>query len=103
MITFLDVETTFQINPDNRRSDPSPFHKDNKLVSVQYATGGDEPVFKWFYHQDMDVDPRVNHAAVQNTLHNTKLLVGHNIKFDLMWLWEESFAKEERFSGRLYQ
>ena len=59
MITFLDVETTFQINPDNRRSDPSPFHKDNKLVSLQYATGGDEPVFKWFYHQDKDVDPRV--------------------------------------------
>ena len=98
MITFLDVETTFQINPDNRRSDPSPFHKDNKLVSVQYATGGDEPVFKWFYHQDMDVDPRVNHAAVQNTLHNTKLLVGHNIKFDLMWLWEAGFV----YDGHVY-
>jgi DNA polymerase I-like protein with 3'-5' exonuclease and polymerase domains len=98
MITFLDVETTFQINPDNRRSDPSPFHKDNKLVSVQYATGGDEPVFKWFYHQDKNVDPRVNHAAVQNVLHNTKLLVGHNIKFDLMWLWEAGFV----YDGHVY-
>jgi DNA polymerase I-like protein with 3'-5' exonuclease and polymerase domains len=98
MITFLDVETMFQINPETKRSDPSPFHKDNKLVSVQYALDDAEPIFKWFYHQDKDIDPRVNHAAVQNVLHNTKLLVGHNIKFDLMWLWEAGFV----YDGPVY-
>ena len=25
MITFLDVETMFQINPETKRSDPTPF------------------------------------------------------------------------------
>ena len=64
MITFLDVETTFQINPNNRRSDPSPFHNDNKLVSVQYATDAGEPVFKWFYHEQKQPDTQQNHKDV---------------------------------------
>ena len=40
MITVLDVETTFMVN-ENRRSDPSPFCPDNKLVSVQYSQNSD--------------------------------------------------------------
>ena len=98
MITFLDVETTFQINPNNRRSDPSPFHNDNKLVSVQYATDAGEPVFKWFYHEQKQPDTQQNHKDVQEILDKTKLLVGHNIKFDLMWLWEAGFA----YDGHVY-
>ena len=47
MITVLDVETTFIIK-ENRRSDPSPFCPDNKLVSVQYSQGSQDPQFVWF-------------------------------------------------------
>lgn len=98
MITVLDVETTFQKDPETRRTDPSPFHKDNKLVSVQYAMGDDEPAICWFHHQDMTLDTREPFARIQNVLHGTTLLVGHNIKFDLVWLWESGFI----YTGRVY-
>ena len=98
MITTLDVETMFQTNPETKRTDPSPFHKDNKLVSVQYAFGDDAPVFHWFHHDTKQMDTHAQHADVQNILDNTTLLVGHNIKFDLVWLWESGFT----YDGDVY-
>ncbi len=98
MITVLDVETMFQTNPETKRTDPSPFHKDNKLVSVQYVTENNPPMFHWFHHDTEEIDTRVQHAQVQNVLHNTTLLVGHNIKFDLVWLWESGFI----YDGAVY-
>ena len=98
MITTLDVETMFQTNPETKRTDPSPFHRDNKLVSVQYACGDDEPVFHWFHHDTKQIDTHVQHADVQLVLDNTTLLVGHNIKFDLVWLWESGFT----YDGDVY-
>jgi len=98
MITFLDVETMFQINPETKRSDPTPFHKDNQLVSVQFATDDGEPQFHWFHHETLDIDTRAPFLAVQQVLHNTDVLVGHNIKFDLVWLWESGFT----YDGAVY-
>ena len=65
MITFLDVETMFQINPETKRSDPTPFHKDNQLVSVQLAVDDGEPRFHWFHHETLDVDTRAPFLSVQ--------------------------------------
>lgn len=98
MITTLDVETMFQKNPETKRTDPSPFHKDNKLVSVQYAIEDDEPVFRWFHHDTETIDTREVHNDVQNALDKTTLLIGHNIKFDLVWLWESGF----QYDGDVY-
>ena len=98
MITVLDVETTFQKDPETRRTDPSPFNSDNKLVSVQYATEGNAPAICWFYHVDGTINSRDSFTIIQNVLDNTKLLVGHNIKFDLVWLWEAGFV----YDGEVY-
>ena len=90
MITTVDVETSWQRN-ENGGYDPSPFHPDNILVSVgindeYYFTNHSERVDKGCFKN------------IQDTLNKTTLLVGHNIKFDLMWLLEAGF----KYNGRVY-
>jgi DNA polymerase I-like protein with 3'-5' exonuclease and polymerase domains len=90
MITTVDVETSWQ-KTENGGYDPSPFHPDNILVSVgindeYYFTNHSEKIDEGCYHK------------IQKILDKTTLLVGHNIKFDLMWLLESGF----KYSGRVY-
>ena len=74
MITTLDVETTFQKDA-SRRSDPTPFHHDNYLVSVQYNTCSDNtPKFVWFNHDEKVTDAKMSHSQVQSVLDKTNLL-----------------------------
>ena len=90
MITTVDVETSWQRN-ENGGYDPSPFHPDNILVSVGI---NDE---YYFTNHSERID-RGCAIKIQDTLNKTTLLVGHNIKFDLMWLLESGF----KYSGRVY-
>ena len=90
MITTVDVETSWQVTSTGGY-DPSPFHPDNILVSVgindeYYFTNHSERIDKGCYHN------------IQSVLDKTTLLIGHNIKFDLMWLLESGF----KYSGRVY-
>ena len=101
-ITYLDVETTFVIN-ENRRTDPSPFNSENKLVSVQYSHDSGPIHFHWFHHKDLDeaaAELTIGESfnLVQDVLDKTTVLIGHNIKFDLMWLWESGF----NYTGGVY-
>ena len=91
MITVLDVETSFQIVEG--KVDPLPFNPHNFLVSI-----GVNDDYYFFNHNDKEFDTQTNHKAVQDILNKTKLLVGHNIKFDLVWLLESGF----KYDGRLY-
>ena len=94
MITTVDVETSWQKN-ENGGYDPSPFHQDNILVSVGLNSyWGDE---YYFTNHSERIDEGCFHK-IQETLDKTTLLVGHNIKFDLMWLLEAGF----KCSGRVY-
>ena len=94
MITTVDVETSWQKN-ENGGYDPSPFHQDNILVSVGLNSYfGDE---YYFTNHSERIDEGCFHK-IQETLDKTTLLVGHNIKFDLMWLLEAGF----KYSGRVY-
>ena len=90
MITTVDVETSWQKN-ENGGYDPSPFHPDNILVSVGI---NDE---YYFTNHSERID-RGCAVKIQDTLNKTTLLVGHNIKFDLMWLLEAGF----KYRGRVY-
>ena len=90
MITTVDVETSWQ-KTETGGYDPSPFHADNILVSVgindeYYFTNHSERVDEGCYHK------------IQSILDKTTLLIGHNIKFDLMWLLESGF----KYTGRVY-
>ena len=94
MITTVDVETSWQKN-ENGGYDPSPFHPDNILVSVGLNSYfGDE---YYFTNHSERID-RGCAVKIQETLNKTTLLVGHNIKFDLMWLLEAGF----KYNGRVY-
>jgi len=94
MITTVDVETSWQKN-ENGGYDPSPFHPDNILVSVGLDSKyGDE---YYFTNHSERID-RGCAVKIQDTLNKTTLLVGHNIKFDLMWLLESGF----KYNGRVY-
>ena len=91
MITVLDVETSFQIK--DGKVDPLPFNPDNKLVSI-----GINDEYYFFSHNHKEFGVKTNHKKVQDTLDKTKLLIGHNIKFDLVWLLESGF----KYDGKLY-
>ena len=94
MITVLDVETTFQVLAD-KKTDADP-HTGNMLVSVGYDCEGNKD-YLCFYHKDR---PPTENAKrqLQAVLSMTKLLVGHNIKFDLKWLRACGFT----YTGDVY-
>ena len=89
MITVFDIETSFQII--DGKPDPSPKHPENFIVSI-----GINDEYFFFKHSQYNGD--LYKKEVQDILDKTTLLVGHNIKFDLLWLWESGF----NYNGRIY-
>ena len=90
MITTIDVETSYQ-KTESGGFDPSPFNPNNILVSVgindeYYFTNHSERIDEGCFHK------------IQKILDETKILVGHNIKFDLSWLLEAGFT----YTGNVY-
>ena len=90
MITVVDVETSF-VTGANGKSDPSPFDSRNKLVSV-----GINDEYLFFHHNDRSDTGA--YRKVQDILDKTTLLIGHNLKFDLAWLYEVGFT----YTGKVY-
>ena len=97
MKLILDVENTVTKRDGKMHLDP--FEPDNSLVMI-----GILPV-------DADAQPRIytfDHAQIEPTfngkeelqlnLDNTTLLIGHNIAYDLLWLWESGFS----YDGEVY-
>ena len=89
LITVFDIETSFQI--DTGKPDPSPKNPDNFIVSM----GLNEKYF-FLKHNEYKGVPPVK--EIQDILNKTTLLVGHNIKFDLTWIYEAGFT----YTGRIY-
>ena len=90
MITTLDIETTV-----SKEGDPSPFNPDNRLVSI-----GINDEYYFFYHKDFnDVEKiKQNKDKVQKILDESTLVIGHNLKFDMSWMYEFGFT----YGGKLY-
>ena len=89
MITVLDIETTF-----SKEGDPSPFNPDNRLVSV-----GINDEYYFFYHdEEIKKDLTESRKAIQNILNESDVVVGHNLKFDMSWLYQCGFT----YKGKLY-
>jgi len=91
MITCLDIENTFH------GKDNMPYSGDNMLVSVGYLTNTKEKNYLCFYHAEKSPTPD-NVKILQDVLDRTKLLIGHNIKYDLQWLLACGF----RYDGQLW-
>jgi len=80
MKLVLDVENTVTKRNDKMHLDP--FEKDNSLIMIGCLTETGE---EYLFHHDTGFD------GVQELLDRTTILIGHNISYDLMWLWECGF------------
>lgn len=99
MLTVLDIECTFQGKWESDSSDPTPYNPANKLVSVGYKTSTGEQDYLIFYHDEKEPGQIANNTKkLQDVLDRSKLIIGHNLKFDMSWLFESGFS----YSGPLY-
>ena len=98
MQTVIDVEVTFQGKWGSDESDASPYNPLNKLVSVGYKTTTGESGYVILNHTQSSEDKQKNFQKIQDVLNRTNLLIGHNLKFDLMWLLEAGF----KYDGMVY-
>tara|TARA_R100001129_G_scaffold81215_3_gene55322 strand:+ start:2830 stop:4965 length:2136 start_codon:yes stop_codon:yes gene_type:complete len=96
--TVLDIENKVT------NGNPTAYHPDNYLVCVGYATVTNKvenPKVVWFNHDDLK--GKLNEFGIitkelQEVLDRTDLLIAHNIKYDLTWLYECGF----KYEGELY-
>lgn len=101
MLTVLDIEVTFQGKWNSDDGDPTVYNPLNKLVSVQYKTTTGEAGCLIFNHKLKTITPderRELTAKLQDILDRSTLIIGHNLKFDLSWLYECGF----KYEGKLY-
>jgi DNA polymerase I-like protein with 3'-5' exonuclease and polymerase domains len=103
MKAILDIETSWTIIPPNRRPNPSPFLESNKLISVGILFFDDEGIkeqdYLIFNHTEVDHDCQANSfSKLQKYLLNIDLIIGHNLKFDMSWLYTCGF----NFHDKLY-
>lgn len=79
-------------NKEDVVKDGTPYNPNNKLVSFQYQHKGVKE-FLFFHHKHLDFIPvKENFDKLQAVLNDTTLLVGHNLKADLIWLLESGFT-----------
>jgi len=81
----IDIENT--VTKKDGKMHLDPYEPTNKLVMVGCLSDkGDMHLF------------RDNFDGVQELLDNATILIGHNIAYDLMWLWECGF----KYSGAVF-
>lgn len=98
MKTVLDIECSI-VYEDNRTS-PSPYDPRNSLISVGYQVVNSEEKDYLFFHPNYatTAEIKANILRLQEILDKTDIVIGHNLKFDMSWLYEVGF----NYSGRFY-
>jgi len=99
MKLVLDVENT--VTKRNGKMHLDPFEPDNSLVMVGVLPADikDDVRTRIYTFDHADIEPTFNgKEELQLTLDNTTLLIGHNIAYDLLWLWESGF----KYNGDVY-
>ena len=95
MKLVLDVENTVTNRDGKMHLDP--FEPTNSLVMVGMLMEDGKEVQVVFDHAEKS-NTLNGTNLVQNTLDKTTLLVGHNIAYDLVWLWESGFS----YNGKVF-
>ena len=84
----LDIENT--TTERNGKLHLDPFEPENSLTMVGMLSDMGEQKIVTFDHSE--VPATVNgHQIVQEELDKATVLIGHNIAYDLVWLWESGF------------
>ncbi len=97
---ILDIECSWTKGLNDKRPNPSPYLATNQLVSVGVKeVNKGEVIYLVFNHNDFKYD-HFNDAkkALQSLLDSAKVVIGHNLKFDMSWLYTCGF----KYDGELY-
>ena len=97
MKIILDVENTTTKRDGKLHLDPFEPNNSLKLVGVQDYLEDENSIFVFDHNErvitDDDADKRL-----QRVLDNTTLLIGHNLQYDLQWLWACGF----KYDGEIF-
>jgi DNA polymerase I-like protein with 3'-5' exonuclease and polymerase domains len=103
MRVVLDVETSVTWRENAKGKSVifnDPYEKDNSLTQVGMANADNTDelhIINLDHNEEKDIDGS-GRAFVQAILDKTSLLIIHNAKFDMMWLWECGFV----YDGPVY-
>ena len=97
MKIVLDVENTTTKRDGKLHLDP--FEPDNSLtlVGVSDYLDNDTTIFV-FDHKEKTIEDDDADKRLQKVLDNTTLLIGHNLQYDLQWLWACGF----KYDGEIF-
>ena len=98
MKIILDVENTTTKRDGKLHLDP--FEPDNSLtlVGIMDHINQDEKTIFVFDHKEKTIEDDDSQQRLQRVLDNTTLLIGHNLQYDLQWLWACGF----KYSGEIF-
>lgn len=94
---ILDVENT--VTEKNKKMHMDPYEAANTLtmVGMRSLDNTERHLLPFDHSEAQDVGGK-NKATIQEALDRCTLMIGHNLKHDLMWLWESGFT----YSGAIY-
>ena len=98
MKIILDVENTTTKRDGKLHLDP--FEPDNSLtlVGIMDHIKEEERTIFVFDHKEKTIQDDDAQARLQRVLDNTTLLIGHNLQYDLQWLWACGF----KYDGQIF-
>ena len=96
MKRVLDVENSITLRDGKIHNDP--FEPSNTLTQVGVlCLDTQQKSLLCFDHQERN-DTQNNKCKLQRWLDSTTLLIGHNLQYDLSWLWASGFT----YDGDIY-
>ena len=97
MRRVLDVENSITLRDGKIFNDP--YEPANTLteVGVLCLDTGEKKLLP-FDHKEATEQHKSNACVLQRMLDNTTLLIGHNLQYDLAWLWANDF----KYDGDIY-
>ena len=98
MKIILDVENTTTKRDGKLHLDP--FEPDNSLtlVGIMDHIKQEERTVFVFDHKEKTIEDDDAQEKLQRVLDNTTLLIGHNLQYDLQWLWACGF----KYDGEIF-
>ena len=99
----IDTETSIKNRGENAIGDfkASPFHPDNKIVMLGTCISGFSDCIGIYDYRLDNISKGIRY--ILSKLDKTSTIIGHNIKFDLLYMMKESIElKEWLYTGYIW-
>ena len=97
MRRVVDVENSITLRDGKIFNDPYEAANTLTEVGVLCLDTGEKRLLP-FDHKEATDEHKKNDCVLQRLLDNTTLLIGHNLQYDLSWLWANGF----KYDGDIY-